>query len=124
MADGERNVLGGPLATCSLRPRTGFFRDGCCNTGPEDFGLHVVCAQMTAEFLAYSRKQGNDLSTPVPEIGFPGLAPGDRWCVCAGRWREAMEAGCAPPVILGATHEETLAVVPLAELRKHALDLN
>jgi uncharacterized protein (DUF2237 family) len=120
----ERNVLGGPLATCSLRPRTGFFRDGCCNTGPDDFGLHVICAQMTEEFLDFSREQGNDLSTPMPEIGFPGLVPGDRWCVCAARWREALEAGCAPPVVLAATHEETLAVVPLDALRRHALDIN
>ncbi len=124
MAERERNVLGGPLETCSLRPRTGFFRDGCCNTGPDDFGLHVVCAQMTAEFLAFSREQGNDLTTPMPELGFPGLVPGDRWCICAGRWREALDAGCAPPVVLGATHEETLAVVPLDALRRHALDIN
>jgi len=109
MAERERNVLGGPLEICSMRPRTGFFRDGCCNTGPDDFGLHVVCAQMTTEFLEFSREQGNDLSTPMPAIGFPGLAPGDRWCLCAGRWREALEAGCAPPVVLAATHEETLA---------------
>ncbi len=124
MAERERNVLGGLLEPCSMRPRTGFFRDGCCNTGPDDFGLHVVCAQMTAEFLAFSREQGNDLSTPMPAIGFPGLAPGDRWCLCAGRWREALQAGCAPPVVLGSTHEETLAVVPLDELRRHALDIN
>lgn len=124
MAERERNVLGGLLEPCSLRPRTGFFRDGCCNTGPDDFGLHVVCAQMTAEFLAFSREQGNDLSTPMPAIGFPGLVPGDRWCLCAGRWREALDAGCAPPIVLAATHEETLAVVPLDELRRHALDIN
>ncbi len=120
--DRERNVLGGALATCSLKPRTGFFRDGCCNTGPDDFGLHVVCAQMTEDFLAFSSEQGNDLTTPHPEIGFPGLVPGDRWCVCAGRWREAYEAGCAPPVVLAATHEETLAVVPLDALRANAVD--
>jgi len=124
MAERERNVLGGILEPCSMRPRTGFFRDGCCNTGPDDFGLHVVCAQMTADFLTFSREQGNDLSTPMPAIGFPGLVPGDRWCLCAGRWREALEAGCAPPVVLAATHEETLAVVPLDDLRRHALDLN
>jgi uncharacterized protein (DUF2237 family) len=124
VAQRERNVLGGPLATCSLKPRTGFFRDGCCNTGPDDFGLHVICAQMTEEFLDFSREQGNDLSTPMPEIGFPGLVAGDRWCVCAARWREALEAGCAPPVVLAATHEETLAVVPLDALRRHALDIN
>jgi uncharacterized protein (DUF2237 family) len=116
------NVLGGPLEACSVEPRTGFFRDGSCNTGPDDVGLHVVCAQMTAEFLAYSRSRGNDLSTPVPEFGFPGLQPGDRWCLCAGRWREARDDGVAPPVILAATHEETLAVVSLDDLRRHALD--
>jgi uncharacterized protein (DUF2237 family) len=118
----ERNVLGGPLVPCSTSPRTGFFRDGCCNTGPEDHGLHVICAQVTAAFLAYSRNRGNDLSTPRPEFGFPGLKPGDRWCLCAGRWREAYEAGCAPSVILAATHEEALAVVPLAALRECAPD--
>lgn len=118
----DRNVLGGTLVPCSLAPRTGFFRDGCCNTGPDDHGLHIVCAEMTARFLAFSRTQGNDLSTPRPEFGFAGLKPGDRWCVCAGRWREAYEAGIAPPVILAATHEEALAVVPLAALRAHALD--
>jgi uncharacterized protein len=116
------NVLGGPLEVCSIEPRTGFFRDGSCNTGPDDVGLHVVCAQMTAEFLAYSRAHGNDLTTPVPEFGFPGLRPGDRWCLCAGRWREARDDGVAPPVILAATHEETLAVVSLDDLRRHALD--
>jgi len=118
----DLNVLGGALAPCSTVPRTGFFRDGSCNTGPDDVGLHVVCAQMTAEFLAYSRERGNDLTTPAPEYGFPGLRPGDRWCLCAGRWREARDAGVAPPVILAATHEETLAVVPLADLKRHALD--
>jgi hypothetical protein len=116
------NVLGGPLEACSVEPRTGFFRDGSCNTGPDDVGLHVVCAQMTAEFLAYSRAHGNDLTTPAPEFGFPGLRPGDRWCLCAGRWREARDDGVAPPVILAATHEETLAVVSLDDLRRHALD--
>jgi len=123
MAD-VTNVLGGPLQPCSREPRTGFYRDGCCNTGPEDLGLHVVCTQMTAEFLAFSAAQGNDLSTPMPEFGFPGLKPGDRWCVCAGRWREALEAGVAPPVVLSATHEETLAVVALDDLKRYAIDLN
>jgi uncharacterized protein (DUF2237 family) len=118
------NVLGGPLHPCSAEPRTGFYRDGCCNTGPEDLGLHVVCTQVTAEFLAFSAARGNDLSTPMPEFGFPGLKPGDRWCVCAGRWREALEAGVAPPVVLSATHEETLAVVALDDLKRHAIDLN
>ena len=120
----ETNVLGGRLEPCSDEPRTGFYRDGCCNTGPEDLGLHVVCARMTAKFLAFSKAHGNDLSTPHPEFGFPGLKPGDRWCVCAGRWREALEAGVAPPVVLSATHEEALAVVPLEDLKRHAVDLN
>jgi len=118
----DKNVLGGPLAPCSNSPRTGFYRDGCCNTGAEDLGLHVICAQMTAEFLAYSRLHGNDLSTPMPEYGFAGLRPGDRWCVCAGRWREAFEAGHAPPVVLSATHEETLVIVALEVLKRHAVD--
>jgi len=118
----DRNVLGGVLAPCSTSPRTGFFRDGCCNTGPEDLGLHVVCAQVTAAFLEFAREQGNDLVTPMPDFGFPGLSPGDRWCVCAATWRQAFEAGVAPPVILAATHEETLAVIPLAALKELALD--
>jgi uncharacterized protein (DUF2237 family) len=120
----DKNVLGGRLEPCSVEPRTGFYRDGCCNTGPEDLGLHVVCARVTAEFLEFSRRTGNDLSTPVPEFGFPGLKPGDRWCVCAGRWREAFEAGVAPPVVLSATHEEALAVVALDDLKRSAVDLN
>ena len=123
MADDDRNVLGGVLGTCSTRPLTGFFRDGCCNTGPDDFGLHVVCAQVTREFLEFARNAGNDLITPAPAYGFPGLKPGDRWCVCAGTWRQAYEAGVAPPVVLAATHEETLAVIPLSALKEHALDL-
>src|SRR5215470_10704462 len=114
-----KNVLGEPLDLCCESPMTGFYRTGCCETGPGDDGLHVVCAQMTREFLRFSRSQGNDLSTPMPEIDFPGLQPGDRWCLCAGRWKEAFEAGVAPPVVLSATHEETLAVVPLDDL-KHA----
>lgn len=122
MADEDRNVLGGVLEPCGTDPLTGFFRDGCCNTGPEDTGLHVVCAKMTAEFLAFAQRQGNDLVTPVPAYRFPGLKPGDRWCVCAGTWRQAYEAGVAPPVVLAATHEETLAVVPLSALRELALD--
>jgi uncharacterized protein len=123
MAD-DANVLGGRLEPCSVEPRTGFFRDGCCNTSPEDFGLHVICARMTSEFLAFSAERGNDLSTPQPEAGFPGLKPGDRWCLCAGRWREALDAGVAPPVVLSATHEEALAVVALDDLKRHAVDLN
>ncbi|NDP43334.1 MAG: DUF2237 domain-containing protein [Aromatoleum sp.] len=124
MTPDDRNVLGETLAPCSTSPRTGFFRDGCCNTSPEDLGLHIVCAQMTASFLAFSKERGNDLSTPAPEAGFPGLKPGDRWCLCAGRWREALDAGVAPPVVLAATHEETLAVVALADLQRHALDVH
>ena len=119
-----RNVLGGPLVACSTRQLTGFYRDGCCNTGYEDTGIHVICAQMTAEFLAFSKRAGNDLSTPAPAFGFPGLKPGDRWCLCAGRWKEAYDAGVAPPVVLAATHEEALAIVPLAALKAHALDLS
>ena len=118
----DRNVLGGPLAVCSTSPRTGFYRDGCCNTGPEDLGLHVVCVQVTRAFLDFARSEGNDLVTPAPDYGFPGLKPGDRWCVCAGTWRHAYEAGAAAPVVLAATHEETLAVIPLDALREHALD--
>jgi hypothetical protein len=120
----QLNVFGEPLAPCGLDPVTGFYRDGCCNTGYEDTGIHVVCARMTREFLEFSRKRGNDLSMPAPELGFPGLKPGDRWCLCAGRWKEALDAGVAPPVILAATHEEALAVVPLAELKRHAIDLS
>ena len=119
----DKNVLGGTLSPCSTSPRTGFYRDGCCNTGPEDFGLHVVCVQVTEEFLAFARGRGNNLITPAPEFGFPGLHPGDRWCVCAATWREAFAAGIAAPVVLAATHEETLAVIPLDALKRHALDL-
>jgi uncharacterized protein (DUF2237 family) len=119
-----RNVLGEPLATCSDDPLTGFFRDGCCNTARDDVGVHTVCARVSAEFLAFSRAQGNDLSTPVPAFGFPGLKPGDRWCLCAARWKEAAEAGCAPRVVLAATHERTLDIVDLAQLKRHALDLS
>ena len=118
----DRNVLGGALEPCSMSPRTGFFRDGCCNTGPEDVGLHVVCVRVTAPFLAFARSQGNDLVTPAPEYRFPGLKPGDRWCVCAGTWRAAYEAGVAPPVVLASTHEETLAIVPLSALEELAID--
>lgn len=118
------NVLGGPLAPCGLDPMAGFYRDGCCNTDYDDVGIHVVCARMTREFLEFSKRRGNDLSTPAPQGGFPGLKPGDRWCLCAGRWKEALDAGVAPPVILAATHEEALAVVSLADLKRHALDLS
>ena len=121
--DRDRNVLGGPIEACSMAPLTGFFRDGCCNTGPEDLGLHVVCTRVTAEFLAFSRARGNDLSTPVPEFGFPGLKPGDQWCLCAARWQEALEAGAAPRVVLQATHAAALRVVRLADLKAHAVDV-
>ena len=124
MPPDDKNVLGGSLAPCSTSPRTGFFRDGCCNTGPDDVGLHVVCAQVTAEFLEFAREQGNDLITPMPEFGFPGLKPGDRWCVCAATWRQAFDAGVASPVVLAATNEETLAVIPLSALKQHALDVH
>src|SRR3954447_17922444 len=116
-----RNVLGGELQPCSLDPITGFFRNGCCETGPHDPGMHTVCAVMTAEFLAYSRSVGNDLSTPRRDLGFPGLKPGDRWCLCAPRWKEALDAGAAPQVVLDSTHEETLAIVPLGVLKDHAV---
>lgn len=115
-----RNVLGTKLATCSLKPLTGFFRDGCCHTGSEDEGVHTVCVRVTAAFLAFSRARGNDLSTPMPEYEFPGLKPGDRWCLCAARWREALEAGCAPDVVLEATHARTLEFVRLEDLKAHA----
>ncbi len=116
---GDRNVLGAPLAQCCTSPLTGFERDGYCHSGPQDRGLHTVCALMTAEFLAFSRERGNDLSTPVPAFGFPGLRPGDRWCLCAARWLEAELAGLAPPVDLDATHERTLTVVPLELLLRY-----
>lgn len=124
--DGEdrraRNVLGGPLKACSHDPLTGWLRDGCCNTDARDLGLHTVCALMTDDFLAFSRACGNDLSTPRPDYGFPGLKPGDRWCLCAARWQEAFEAGCAPRVVLAATHINTLAVCSLDDLKAHAAD--
>lgn len=116
------NVLGTPLEPCSFDPVTGFYRDGCCRTGPGDRGLHTVCAEMTADFLEFSRRRGNDLSTPVPEYEFPGLNPGDRWCLCVERWQEALEAGMAPPVFLTATHISALEFVSLAELQAHAAD--
>jgi uncharacterized protein (DUF2237 family) len=115
-----RNVMGGELIPCSLDPVTGFFRNGCCETGPDDLGLHTVCAVMTAEFLAFSKASGNDLSTPMPQYGFKGLRPGDRWCLCAPRWKEALDAGMAPQVVLESTHEETLAIVPLGVLKDYA----
>ena len=119
----QRNVLGGPLATCGSRPMTGFFRNGCCETSHEDRGSHTVCARMTAEFLSFSQEMGNDLSTPRPTFGFPGLRPGDAWCLCAERWQEALEAGAAPKVVLAATHEGALEFCKLADLKKYAVDL-
>ena len=116
-----KNVLGTPLQSCSTQPLTGFTRNGCCETGPEDTGSHTVCAQVTEEFLAFSQSRGNDLSTPRPEYGFEGLKPGDRWCLCAARWHEAAEAGFAPPVILEATHERALEIVSLGDLTYHEL---
>lgn len=119
-----RNVLGGALAECGSNPVTGYFRDGCCHTGSDDRGVHTVCAIMTAEFLVFTAARGNDLSTPRPEYRFPGLKPGDRWCLCAARWLEAFEAGAAPKVVLNACHARTLDIVPLAALKAHAVDLN
>lgn len=120
---GARNVLGTPLVSCSRQPLTGFFRDGCCNTGPDDVGMHLVCSIMTDEFLTFSKAQGNDLSTPRPEWNFPGLKSGDRWCLCVTRWKEAHEAGVAPQVVLEATHISTLEFVEIEDLRKHAVSL-
>lgn len=120
----QRNVLGGLLGTCSERPMTGFFRNGCCHTSDEDIGSHTVCVVLTAEFLAFSKARGNDLSTPRPEFGFPGLRPGDRWCLCAARWREALQAGMAPRVVLNSTNEASLLIVGLDDLKRHAIDLN
>ncbi len=116
----DRNVLGGTLAPCSLDPLTGFFRDGCCRSGPDDVGVHTVCAVMTKDFLIFTVAVGNDLVTPRPEWGFAGLVAGDHWCLCAARWLEAAQAGSAPPVILEATHERSLALIPLALLKQHA----
>ncbi len=122
MAD-NLNVLGGQLADCSHNPVTGFFRDGCCRTAPSDRGVHTVCVRVTEDFLAYTSSVGNDLSTPHPEFEFPGLGPGDRWCLCAARWLEAYNAGAAPPVVLEATDSATLAIVPLDKLQEHAIPL-
>jgi uncharacterized protein len=120
----SRNALGGPLETCSLRPMTGFYRNGCCDTGIDDLGSHTVCVVATAAFLEFSKSCGNDLSTPLPEYGFPGLRPGDRWCLCAPRWQEALEAGKAPQVVLRATHEGALQYCRLEDLKRHAVDLS
>jgi uncharacterized protein len=119
----ERNVLGGPLEPCGVDPVTGFYRDGHCTSGPEDLGSHTVCSVVSAEFLALQRELGNDLSTPRPEYGFPGLKPGDRWCVVAVRWLQAYRDGVAAPVVLAATNERALEVIPLSVLRDHAVDV-
>jgi len=118
----DRNVVGGELLECSAEPLTGFFRDGCCATGPEDVGSHTVCAIVTEEFLSFSRRVGNDLATPQPQLGFPGLRPGDRWCLCAARWLEAHESGCAPPVVLAATHERALELIEIDTLLAYAIE--
>jgi uncharacterized protein (DUF2237 family) len=120
----QLNVFGEPLEECSSRPVTGFYRNGCCDTGPDDLGVHSVCVKVTAEFLEYSRSRGNDLSTPMPAYGFPGLKPGDCWCLCAERWKEALADGMAPPVKLAGTHAKTLEFVPLDALKAYALDLS
>ncbi|MGY4769532.1 DUF2237 family protein [Kribbella sp. CWNU-51] len=121
--DSDLNVLGEPLAECGTDPVTGFYRDGCCTSGPEDLGSHTVCAVMTAEFLAHQTSVGNDLVTPRPEFGFPGLAPGDRWCVVAVRWLQAYHAGAAAPVVLASSHARSLDTIPLSVLREHAVDV-
>lgn len=118
----DLNVYGEPLAVCCTSPMTGFYRNGCCSTGEEDLGSHTVCVQVSDEFLTFSKEAGNDLSTPRPEFGFPGLQPGDRWCLCAGRWREAYEAGFAPPVFLKATHKEALKIISRSVLEEFAMD--
>jgi uncharacterized protein len=120
---GERNVLGEDLEPCGTDPVTGFYRDGSCTCGPEDIGVHAVCAVMTTEFLEHQRSVGNDLTTPRPEWSFPGLQPGDRWCVVAARWRQAYDEGVAAPVVLASTHERALDVIPLGWLREHAVDV-
>jgi hypothetical protein len=120
----QKNVFGEPLTDCSTSPLTGFFRNGCCDTAPQDIGSHTVCAIMTGEFLAYSKSAGNDLSTPVPAYGFPGLNPGDRWCLCAARWLQAFRAGKAPKVSLASTNIAALEIVSLDDLKRHAIDLS
>ncbi len=122
--DESLNVFGEPLEPCSNNPLTGFFRDGCCNTSDQDAGSHTVCVELTAEFLAFSKAAGNDLTTPRPEFGFPGLEPGQRWCLCAARWLQAYEGGAAPGVWLTRTHRRALEIAPLELLRQYALDLN
>ena len=116
-----KNVLGTPLKSCSTQPLTGFYRNGCCDTGPDDLGLHLVCTRVTAAFLAHQKEIGNDLSTPIREYGFPGLRPGDQWCLCVTRWKESFEAGIFAPVVLEATHMSTLEFVDLEDLQRHAV---
>ncbi len=123
MAATQSNVLGGPIQCCCLRPLTGYYRDGFCRTGPGDTGLHTVCVEVTDAFLAFSKSRGNDLSTPVPEYGFPGLVAGDKWCLCVTRWQEALLAGKAPRVILASSHISVLEFVDLEDLKEHALDV-
>lgn len=118
----SRNVLGGQLEVCSTSPMTGFYRTGCCDVGPDDAGVHAVCVQVTAKFLAFSKAAGNDLSTPMPQHGFAGIKPGDRWCLCAARWKQALDAGAAAQVVLAATHEKTLEFVSLEDLKRYAVD--
>lgn len=120
----QKNVFGEPLRPCCFEPRTGFYRDGFCNTGSDDQGVHTVCVEMTEEFLSFTKARGNDLSTPNDDIDFPGLKPGDRWCLCAVRYKEALDAGFAPPVVIAATHETTLEYVSLKELKENAIDLS
>lgn len=120
----QKNVFGEPLSDCSTSPLTGFFRNGCCDTGREDFGSHTVCAVMTEDFLTFSKSTGNDLSTAVPEFDFPGLNPGDRWCLCAARWQQALKAGKAPKVALAATNEAALEIIAIEDLKRHAIDLS
>jgi uncharacterized protein (DUF2237 family) len=120
----QKNVFGDPISSCSEAPVTGFYRNGCCDTGADDYGSHTVCAVMTDEFLGFSKSVGNDLSTPIPEFGFPGLKAGDRWCLCAARWQQALEADAAPRVVLSATNEAALNTVALADLKRYAIDLS
>jgi len=120
----QKNVFGEPIASCSEAPVTGFYRNGCCDTGPEDVGSHTVCSVMTDAFLDFTKSAGNDLSTPIPEYGFPGLKAGDRWCLCAARWKQAFDAGSAPRVVLSATNEAALEIVPLEDLKRYAIDLS
>jgi hypothetical protein len=122
--ENAKNVLGENLKTCCTSPMTGFYRNRACETGPADIGTHVVCAEVTQDFLEFTRSRGNDLMSPAPHHGFPGLKPGDRWCLCVSRWKEALDAGLAPPVILAATHEATLKYVSLEELKKHAVTIH